>query len=112
MEFAKRMDPSLPFCYHSSTDRFYEGELPTFDEPPEKPKKPKKAPRREQVGAGVGRRITMAARGTGSVEQHSTTFLWICLLLLLMVSVINRFHMTIHMLPVDLRHVSYFFTCV
>ena len=68
MEFAKHMDPSLPFYYHSSTDRFYEGELPTFDKPPEKPNKRKRAPRREQVGAGVGRRITMAARGTGSVR--------------------------------------------
>ena len=32
-EFMKRLDPSLPFYYHTSThDRFYEGDRPSFDE--------------------------------------------------------------------------------
>ena len=33
-ELIKRMDPDLPYYYHTSThDRIYEGELPKFDEP-------------------------------------------------------------------------------
>ena len=32
IEFSKRLDPSLPFFYHTSShDRFYEGERPSFD---------------------------------------------------------------------------------
>lgn len=50
--------------------------MPNFDEPPnpDKPKKPKRAPRREQPGANVGRRIKMAERGSGSVRAtfHNT----------------------------------------
>ena len=54
--------------------------MPNFDEPPnpEKPNKPKRTPRREQVGANVGRRIKMASRGGGSIRA---TFQWIYLLL-------------------------------
>lgn len=34
VEVSKRLDPHLPFYYHSSShDRFYEGERPSFDEP-------------------------------------------------------------------------------
>lgn len=48
--------------------------MPNFDEHPDTPKKPKRAPRREQPGANVGRRINMAARGDGSVRAtfHNT----------------------------------------
>lgn len=32
VEFLKRLDPKLPFFYHTSShDRFYEGERPSFD---------------------------------------------------------------------------------
>ena len=32
-EFRKRLSPTLPFYYHTSThDRFYEGDRPSFDE--------------------------------------------------------------------------------
>ena len=33
VEFLKRLDPDLPFYYHTSNVRFYEGPLPGFDEP-------------------------------------------------------------------------------
>lgn len=68
VEFAKRSDPSLPFYYYSGTDRFYEGNLPGFNEPAERPRTLPRAPRREQPGANVGRRVTMAARGSGSIR--------------------------------------------
>ena len=33
-EFAKRVDPDLPFYYHTSSHtRYYEGPLPQFDQP-------------------------------------------------------------------------------
>lgn len=74
VEFGKRLDPSLPFYYYSTTDRFYDGDLPSFEKAPEKPKKQKRAPRREQVGANVGRRITMAPRGTSSIRATFHNF--------------------------------------
>lgn len=37
-ELTKRMDPRLPFFYHTSTQqRFWEGERPDFSQPPVKP---------------------------------------------------------------------------
>ena len=38
IEFSKRSDPDLPFYYHTTSDHFYEGNMPAFDEPAEKPK--------------------------------------------------------------------------
>ena len=36
-EFLKRMDPDLPFYYHTSTrTKFYEGVMPAFDTKPSK----------------------------------------------------------------------------
>ena len=78
VKFGKRLDPSLPFYYYSTTDRFYDGDLPSFDKAPEKPKKQKRAPRREQLGANVGRWITMAPRGTSSIRATFHNFLWTC----------------------------------
>ena len=38
-EFSKRIDPELPFYYHTSSHtRFYEGPLPSFNEPVSKPR--------------------------------------------------------------------------
>ena len=46
-ELIKRMDPDLPYYYHASThNRFYEDELPKFDEPAHRTKK-QRPPRRE-----------------------------------------------------------------
>lgn len=71
MEFSKRSDPELPFYYYTTTDRFYEGDMPAFDQPSEKPKRPKRVPRREQARADVSGRVTMAIRGDRSIR---TTF--------------------------------------
>ena len=66
-EFMKRLDPDLPFYYHTSgNQRFYEGCLmPHFDEDPGK-KKTKRIPRYELLGSNS--RITVAVRGTPSVR--------------------------------------------
>ena len=46
-ELTKRMDPDLPYYYHTSThNRFYEGKLPKFDEPAHRTKKQQRPPRR------------------------------------------------------------------
>ena len=66
-EFMKRLDPDLPFYYHTSGNQcFYEGCLmPHFDKDPGK-KKPKRIPRYELLGSNS--RVTVAVRGTPSVR--------------------------------------------
>ena len=71
MKFAKRSDPDLPFYYHTTTDRFYEGDMPAFDQPPEKPKRQKRVLRREQVRADDSGRVTMAVRGSFYQDKPS-----------------------------------------
>lgn len=68
------MDPTLPFYYFTSDhQRFYEGELPGFNEPTER-KKPARAPRRELLVPGICRRATLPVRGSLSVRAtfHNT----------------------------------------
>ena len=68
-EFLKRMDPSLPFYYHTSTNtRFYEGVMPEFDKKPAKKHQPKRIPKYELLG--TSERITMAVRGATSVRTQ------------------------------------------
>ena len=68
-EFAKRVDPQLPFYYHTSThSRYYEGPHPDFDKEPRKKPKEKRIPKREQPSAFVPRRATMPVRGSLSVR--------------------------------------------
>ena len=63
-EFVKRVDPDLPFFYHTSSHtRFHEGPLPNFDLPPKK-EKTKCIPRRAQPAAFGPRRATMPVRGS------------------------------------------------
>ena len=58
-ELIKRMDPDLPYYYHTSThNRFYEGELPKFDEPAHRTKK-QRPPRRELLSGSVEGRVTL-----------------------------------------------------
>ena len=65
VEFGKRIDPDLPYFYHTSYhSRFAEGELPSFDKPPRKPKKDVRVPRREQTAAFVPGRVTLPVRGS------------------------------------------------
>ena len=60
-EFLKRMDPDLPFYYHTSTHtRFYEGVMPTFDTNPSKRPQKKRIPRYELLW--TNNRVTMAVR--------------------------------------------------
>ena len=69
MEFMKRSDPSLPFYYSTSShQRFYEGEMPSFDEP-SKEHKQKRVPQRELLGA-IGRRVSLPVRGSLSVRSQ------------------------------------------
>ena len=71
MEFSKRMNPSLPYYYHTAThDRFYEGERPNFNIPPKKKKTTKRARRREQPSAMVGKRVTMAVHQSSSIRAE------------------------------------------
>ena len=66
-EFAKRMDPDLPFYYHTSTHhRFYEGEMPDFNTKPKKTPQPRRTPRYELLRADS--RVTFAVRNSGSIH--------------------------------------------
>lgn len=68
-EFIKRLDPDLPFYYHTSSHtRFYEGPLPDFNQPSLTKPKTKRVPRREQPTAFAPRRATMPVRGSLSVR--------------------------------------------
>ena len=69
-EFTKRIDPNLPFFYHTSSHtRYYEGPLPEFSEPGKKTsRKQKRIPRGEQPAAFAPRRATMPVRGSLSVR--------------------------------------------
>ena len=66
----KRNDPDLPFYYYTSTHtRYYEEEMPDFNQPAEKQRQLQRPPRRELFGSNVGRRITFAVRGAGSIRS-------------------------------------------
>ena len=74
IEYSKRMDPSLPYYYHTAShDRFYEGPRPEFSVRPKKPSRQKRVPRREQLGPIAGSRVTMAVSGSKSIraEYHN-----------------------------------------
>ena len=66
-QFKKRIDPNLPFFYHTSThSRFYEGLMPDFSVQNPK-KKVKRLPRYELLGANDSR-VTMSVRGDTSIR--------------------------------------------
>lgn len=68
LEFLKPMDPTLPFYYFTSAhQRFYEGELPSFNETKEKVKTVR-APRRELLVSSLSLRATLAVRSSLSVR--------------------------------------------
>ena len=59
------MDPQLHYYYHTSTHRrFYEGELPSFNEPPQN-KQEKRVARRELLTGNIGGRATLAGADLG-----------------------------------------------
>jgi len=62
------MDPELPFHYYTTShQRYYEGELPSFNQPPVKLKVPKRPPTRELMGS-IGPRVSLPVRGSLSVR--------------------------------------------
>ena len=67
-EFIKRLDPQLPFYYHTSThSRYSEGPLKAFEEPSsQKKRKTSRAPRRELSSAAV-----FSSRRAQLPVQHS-----------------------------------------
>ena len=68
-KFLERMDPDLPFYYHTSTHtRFYEGVIPTFDTTPSK--RPQKKHIRRYELLGTNNRVTMAVRGASSLKTQ------------------------------------------
>ena len=68
-EFSKRLDPELPFYYHTSHhQRFYEGEMLDFSHPVKK--KQRRVARRELVTDGIGGRLSMVQRGAGSIRTQ------------------------------------------
>ena len=71
-ELEKRLDPELPFYYHTSHHtRFSEGPLPDFNLPSQRPKrKNKRLPRRELPTAFSVRRATLPVHGNLSVRAQ------------------------------------------
>ena len=64
------MDPQLHYYYHTSTHRrFYEGKLPSFNEPPQK-KQEKRVARRELLTGNIGGRATLAQHGAASIRTQ------------------------------------------
>jgi len=65
-EFIKRMDPELPYYYHTTKhSRYYEGLMPDFTVKPNKLKKTK-LPRYELLGSNE--RISFSVRGDTSIR--------------------------------------------
>lgn len=70
IEYYKRMDPSLPFYYHTAThDRFYEGPRPQFSVPATSVRR-KRPRRREQLGPIAGSRVRVAVSGSKSIRAE------------------------------------------
>ena len=71
IEFWKRIDPNLPFFYHTSSHHcFAEGMLPDFDQPRKRKRHFDRLPRREQPSAFVPGRATLPVRGSLSVRPQ------------------------------------------
>ena len=72
VEFSKRLDPDLPYFYHTSAHtRYSEGPLPAFNLASSKKKrKSRTAPRREQPAAFILRRATLPVHGSTSVRSQ------------------------------------------
>ena len=74
IEFGKRLDPELPFFYHTSShDRFYEGSRPDFDKVDDvhtskRNPKQQRIRRREQPGHLAAGRATYAVPGARSTR--------------------------------------------
>lgn len=71
-ELRKRLDPDLPYYYHTSAHtRYSEGHLPDFSEEPRKQRrKHRKVPRREQPSAFTLRRAVLPVHGSISLRTQ------------------------------------------
>ncbi len=72
-EMTKRLDPTLPYFYHTSShDRFYEGERPSFDEPGKSKRNPRhKRPRcMELLSTLAIGRASLPVPGSRSVRMQ------------------------------------------
>lgn len=70
LEFTKRLDPDLPFYYHTSSyNRYHEDPLADFNEASGKRRKSSRAPRRE-TKAFAGRRATLPVQGSLSIRTQ------------------------------------------
>lgn len=71
LEFSKRMDPSLPFFYYTSShDRFYEGEMPSFDVPALSKRNPRnQRTRRVERLSGMQGRVTLPKSSDRSLRN-------------------------------------------
>ena len=72
VEMTKRLDPALPYFYHTSShDRFYEVERPNFDDPGKSTRNPRKCPRRIELLSGMASgRATLPVPGSRSVRMQ------------------------------------------
>ena len=73
LEFWKRIDPNLPYFYHTSAHhRFSEGILPDFDQPRTSKRKSRfsRVPQREQPAAFVPGQATLPVRGSLSIRPQ------------------------------------------
>ena len=65
---SEEIGSKLPLYYHTTRyGRFYDGELPVFCKKSSKPRMPRCPPHLEQPGLQVGRHVTLAVRGQGSL---------------------------------------------
>lgn len=70
-EFVKRNDPELPFYYYTSAHtRFYEEDMPDFNQPPKKQRELRRPPRRELLSMNAGSRVTFPVRGSESIRAR------------------------------------------
>ena len=71
-EFRKRLDPDLPYYYHTSAHtRYSEGPLPEFSEKSNKQRrKHRRVPRREQASAFTLRRASLPVHGSISLRTE------------------------------------------
>lgn len=73
VEMTKRLDPNLPYFYHTSShDRFYEGERPSFDQSAKSTRNPRhQRPRRAELLSGMAHgRATLPVAGSRSVRMR------------------------------------------
>ena len=69
-ELSKRMDPQLPYYYHTSThQRFFEGDRPDFSQPTGRVHEHHSS-RRELLTSNIGGRASLAQHGATSIRTQ------------------------------------------